>query len=77
LLVAATPSGEPIWVYQFRTAEKGGNGNWSVIGIWCDEYVLTFDRQRILRSWTHKSKKHRDDRQPSVPCVNDGFDPDR
>ncbi|HEV8540330.1 MAG TPA: hypothetical protein VGQ60_04135 [Nitrospiraceae bacterium] len=73
-LVAATQSGDPVWVYQIRTAEKGGNGNWSIIGFWCDEYVLTFDRQGILKSWTHKSQKHRDDRQPAS-CVPDGFEP--
>ena len=73
-LVAATQKREPIWVYQVRSAEKGGNGNWSIAGFWCDEYVLIFDRQGILESWTHKSQKHRDDRDQPDICVNGGFE---
>lgn len=76
-LVAASQDGAPIWVYEVRTAEKGGNTSWSTIGYWCDEYVLSFDRQGVLRSWTHKSLKHRDDRDQPDICVSDGFKPAR
>jgi hypothetical protein len=74
-LVAPTQAGESVWVYEVREIERGGNNSWSVTGSWCDEYVLTFDRQGILRSWTHKSQKHRDALTPTY-CVRDGFKPE-
>lgn len=64
-----------IWVYQVKELEKGGNDSSTMAGSWCDEYVLTFDRNGILRRWTHQSQKHRD-RQPSF-CVTDSFIPAR
>lgn len=70
---ASSGAGEKVWVYQVRELEKGGNDSSTIAGSWCDEYVLTFDKQGILRRWTHASQKHRD-RQPSF-CVSDGFEP--
>ncbi len=71
-LKADTPAGEPVWVYEVRHAEAGSQNSWSSFGSWCDEYVLTFDRQGILRNWTHKSEKHGGERMPTY-CVTDGF----
>ncbi len=73
-LVSRSKAGDTIWIYQIRAAEEGGNNDWSVTGSWCDEYVLTFDQQGILRNWTHKSQKHRDEDWPSY-CVTGGFNP--
>lgn len=65
---------ETVWVYQFRQPEKGGNNILDIPGFWCDEYVLTFDRQEVLRHWTHESQKHRDERS-LADCVRKGFVP--
>src|SRR5579884_2819483 len=69
--VTRTNTGDTVWVYQFWDTEKGGNNIWTITGYWCDEYVLTFDKQKILRAWTHKSEKHRDERSMDY-CVKGG-----
>lgn len=73
-LKARTPEGALIWVYEVRQVEAGSQNSWSSFGSWCDEYVLIFDRQGILRRWTHKSEKHGGERMPAY-CVTDGFKP--
>lgn len=72
MLTDSTKTGEAVWVYQVREHEKGGNNAWTNKGSWCDEYVLTFDKQGILRRWTHQSEKHRFEDWPTY-CVTDGF----
>jgi hypothetical protein len=73
-LVASTQAGETVWVYEVREIEPGSQNTRATAGSWCDEYVLTFDRQGILRHWTHKSKRHGGELMPTY-CVNDGFKP--
>jgi len=70
-LTKAGPTGEPILVYQVRTQQPGGRYN--APGQWCDEYVLMFDGQAILRQWTHKSYLHGGELQPTF-CVPGGAD---
>ena len=60
----ATPAGESQWVYEVREVEPGAQNTWATAGSWCDEYVLTFDRQGILRRWTHKSYFHGGETMP-------------
>ncbi|WP_447987375.1 hypothetical protein [Nitrospira sp. Nam74] len=75
-LWTATPRpGETVFVYQITQREKGGNNIFDITGFWCDEYVLTFDQEGILRHWRHKSKKHRDP-PTSANCVSNGFAPE-
>ncbi len=63
-------AGESIWIYQVREEEPGSR--WTSTGLWCDEYVLTFDSQAVLRRWTHKSHFHGGERMP-IYCVPGGF----
>jgi hypothetical protein len=42
--------------------------------MWCDEYVLTFDPQGVLRRWTHKFQLHGGKLRP-MDCVDNGFKP--
>ena len=72
--VSSTQAGESVWVYEIRELEPGSQSSWSAFGSWCDEYVLTFDGQGILRRWTHKSQKHGGENMPTY-CVFDGFKP--
>lgn len=60
----STPNGESRWVYEVRELEPGAQNTWASAGSWCDEYVLTFDRQGVLRAWTHKSYHHGGEMMP-------------
>jgi hypothetical protein len=71
VLTKTGSAGEPILVYQVRTQQPGGRYN--APGLWCDEYVLMFDGQGILRQWTHRSYFHGGEFQPTF-CVPGGAD---
>lgn len=66
--IKADPAGESSWVYQIRQEQSGSR--MTAPGMWCDEYVLTFDEQGILRRWTHRSQFNGGDPMPS-DCVSD------
>jgi hypothetical protein len=70
--VAASKTGNPIWVYHVYYEDPGPYNPWGTAGTWCDEYVLTFDKEGILRNWTHKSEGHGGEIEPTY-CVTDGF----
>ena len=70
--VATTKNGNPIWVYHVYYEDPGPYNPWGTAGTWCDEYVLTFDKEGILRDWTHKSEGHGGELAPTY-CVTDGF----
>lgn len=57
-LVRTTRSGDPVWVYEVRDIEPMSQSSWSTLGSWCDEYTLRFDKEGILRNWTHQSFVH-------------------
>jgi len=63
--------GQSVWVYQVREQQPGNRMTAS--GMWCDEYVLTFDGQSILRQWTHRSYFHGGELMPAY-CVPAGAD---
>lgn len=69
---ATSPAGEPVLVYQVMTEDPGVQNQWGAPGTWCDEYVLTFDKQGILRHWTHKTEGHGGELMPKY-CVTGGF----
>ena len=62
--------GDTVWIYQFREQDPGNR--WTSTGLWCDEYVLTFDDHSILRRWTHKSQFHGGELMPNY-CVPGGI----
>jgi hypothetical protein len=72
--MATGKAGESIWVYQIYTEDPGPNNPWGTAGTWCDEYVLTFDKEGILRQWTHKTEGHGGELSPGY-CVTGGFKP--
>ena len=71
-VTTARPTGETVWVYEVREEEPGAR--WTSTGMWCDEYVLTFDKEGVLRRWTHKSQLHGGELMPMY-CVDGGFSP--
>jgi hypothetical protein len=48
--------GQSLWTYEKREQQAGSR--YSAPGMWCNEYALTFDEQKILRRWTHRSYFH-------------------
>lgn len=68
--IASSSMGEAMWVYRVREQEPGSR--WTSTGLWCDEYVLTFDHQAVLRKWTHKSHFHGGELMPTY-CVPGGY----
>jgi hypothetical protein len=70
--VATSKNGSPIWVYHVYYEDPGPYNPWGTAGTWCDEYVLMFDKEGILRDWTHKSEGHGGEIEPTY-CVTDGF----
>ena len=68
--IERNPTGGTMWVYQVREQQPGNRMTAS--GMWCDEYVLTFDQQEILRRWTHRSYFHGGELMPRY-CVPGGY----
>jgi len=64
--VRASPAGETIWVYEVRELEPGAQNTWAAAGSWCDEYALTFDKDGVLRAWTHRSFFHGGENMPAA-----------
>lgn len=44
-------NGDAVWVYRYTGASVGQSGG----GTWCQEYVLRFDPQKILREWNRQN----------------------
>src|SRR5437879_6515951 len=59
-------SGGTVLVYQCWAHEYGDHVKAS--GAWCDEYVLTFDSQTVLRRWAHRVHRHGGELMPTW-CV--------
>ncbi len=53
-----------VWVYEYWEHEYGDRIRQS--GSWCDQYVLTFDPQAILRQWAHQMNRHRGEMMPAA-----------
>ena len=68
----SSQSAESVWVYQVRAQQPGNR--FTAPGLWCDEYVLKFDSQAVLRRWTRRSYFHGGEFMPTY-CVPDGFKP--
>ena len=71
-MIKAASAGESMWVYQIREEQSGSR--MTAPGMWCDEYVLTFDSQGVLRRWTHRSQFNGGDPMPTS-CVSDEAKP--
>lgn len=68
--MSSNEAGESVWVYRVREEEPGSR--WTSSGLWCDEYVLTFDRDLVLKGWTHRSEFHGGELMPAY-CVSGGY----
>jgi hypothetical protein len=48
--------GSSVWVYEKREQQAGNR--YTAPGMWCEQYVLHFDRQSVLSAWTHSEHFH-------------------
>ncbi|MGH7387814.1 MAG: hypothetical protein ACREIZ_05025 [Candidatus Methylomirabilales bacterium] len=71
-LIRSASPGESIWVYEIREQQAGSR--MTAPGMWCDEYVLTFDGQGTLRRWTHEAHFHGGELMPTS-CSSDESKP--
>lgn len=61
----STSAGESVWLYEVRELEPGSQNSWAAVGSWCDQYTLRFDRNGVLRQWTHESFLHGGENMPA------------
>jgi len=65
-------TGKSVWDYEYWEHEYGDRIRQS--GSWCNQYVLTFDTQAILRQWVRQTTRHRGEMMPTA-CVPGASDP--
>jgi outer membrane protein assembly factor BamE (lipoprotein component of BamABCDE complex) len=73
-ITKTSQAGEAIWIYEVREVEPGAQNSWAAAGSWCDEYALTFDRNGVLREWTHNSYFHGGENMPASCNSNLGVE---
>jgi len=69
-----SPTGDVVWIYHVRVLQPGNR--MTAPGAWCDEYVLAFDQQEVLRDWLHRSYFHGGETMPAY-CVPDSLSANR
>ncbi len=62
----AGASGETVWVYEKREQQPGNR--FTSPGMWCEQYLLTFDQQAVLRTWSQRSHFHGGELMPAE-CI--------
>jgi hypothetical protein len=62
---ASNRSGGSVWIYEIHQIEPGCQNTWCATGSWCDQYVLSFDSEGILREWARKSYLHGGELMPA------------
>lgn len=55
--------GETIWVYEFREQQAGNR--FTSPGMWCGQYLLTFDDKAVLQRWRQLSHFHGGELMPT------------
>jgi hypothetical protein len=48
--------GQTIWVYEVREQQAGNR--FAAPGMWCEEYLLTFDDKAVFQRWRQLSHFH-------------------
>ena len=64
--VRQVEGGETIWVYE-RLEQQSGNRMTSP-GIWCEQYLLTFDDKAVFQRWRQQSHFHGGELMPTT-CI--------
>ncbi|WP_447603622.1 hypothetical protein [Nitrospira sp. Nam80] len=64
--IQALESGESRWIYEKREEQPGNR--YTAPGTWCEQYILNFDRQSVLRNWNRREYFHGGELMPKE-CV--------
>ncbi|WHZ21355.1 MAG: hypothetical protein OJF47_000467 [Nitrospira sp.] len=58
--------GKSVWVYEVQEQQSGNR--FTSPGIWCDQYLLTFDDKAVLIGWKQLSHFHGGELMPTE-CI--------
>ncbi len=58
--------GETVWVYEFREQQSGNR--FTAPGMWCEQYLVTFDDKTVLKKWKQLSHFHGGELMPTE-CI--------
>ncbi len=58
--------GETMWVYELREQQAGNR--MTSPGIWCEQYLLTFDDKAVFQRWRQRSYFHGGELMPTE-CI--------
>ena len=64
--IRQTEGGETIWIYELREQQSGNR--FTAPGIWCEQYLLTFDNKAIFQGWRQLSHFHGGELMPTE-CI--------
>jgi outer membrane protein assembly factor BamE (lipoprotein component of BamABCDE complex) len=62
----SSETGGSVWIYERREQQPGNR--YTAPGMWCEQYILTFDQQSVLRDWTRREHFHGGELMPRE-CV--------
>jgi len=66
-------NGETVWVYELREQQAGNR--YTTPGIWCEQYLVTFDDKAVLQKWRQVSHFHGGELMPQE-CIP-GTEPEK
>ncbi len=59
-------AGHTVWVYELPEQQAGNR--FTAPGVWCEQYLLTFDEQAVFTRWTQLSHFHGGELMPDE-CI--------
>ena len=70
--VRQAEGGETIWVYELMEQQSGNR--FTAPGVWCEQYLLTFDDKAVFQRWKQLSHFHGGELMPKecMPGSNSG-----
>ena len=70
--VRQAEGGETIWVYELMEQQSGNR--FTAPGVWCEQYLLTFDDKAVFQRWKQLSHFHGGELMPKE-CMPEGEQP--
>ena len=64
--IRPSDGGESVWVYEVMEQQSGNR--FTAPGVWCEQYLLTFDDKAVLQRWRQLSHFHGGELMPKE-CI--------
>lgn len=64
--IRQSEGGETVWVYELMEQQSGNR--FTAPGVWCEQYVLTFDDKAVFQRWRQLSHFHGGELMPTE-CI--------